>query len=292
MPPKSKTFKSKEPKTNSIESYLKTYVALIKEAGTEDLSELLTFIKNCDKKDRTKHNKLNAIISLDKHMPNEVSGDIAPLKKARDELQKAINKSVSENNLSERQSAVLDKVSMDDIYGVQKKLKECKGTSEKILENYILISLMIPPLRNDLQDVKVVRGEKLPRAKTNVILVPHSGAATLAIRDHKTTSRGGKPIMRELDAGLSDDIRAMVSDKRTHLFVDKYGKPYSDSAFSHRMSQMFDKLLGHKITSTILRKIYLTGKYGATKSVQREMKEDAEQMGHSVATQQTHYVAD
>lgn len=289
---KKKDAKGRMPKENSMATYLKVAIQTMKEAGTEDLDKVLKFVMDSDKKTRTKHNKLNAIISVAKHSPDTIDGDITAIKKARDKLQKEINDSVNDNNLNERQSAVLDKVTMKDIYDLKDKLESDKDKSGRDLENYVLLSLMIPPLRNDLQDVKISRGDKPPKGKINTIHVPSSGEVTLSIKDHKTTSRGGKPIVRTLDNALSDDIRQLVSDKRSHLFINKNGLPLSDSAFSHRFGDMMKKYTGHNITSTILRKIYLSDKYGDVKKKASEMKKDAQDMGHSVETQQKYYVAD
>ena len=284
--------KARAPKENSMSTYLKVAIQTMKDAGSDDLDKVLAHVMDSDKKTRTKHNKLNAIISVAKHNPDAVDGDVTAIKKARDKLQKEINDSVNDNNLNERQSTVLNNISMDDIYKLKDKLESDKDKSERNLENYVLLSLMIPPLRNDLQDVKIVRGEKAPKGKINTIHVPSTGKATLSIKDHKTTSRGGKPIIRELDDELSNAVRKLIDDKRTHLFVNKYGQPLSDSAFSHRMGDMFKKYTGHNITSTILRKIYLSDKYGDIKKKQTEMKKDAQDMGHTVETQQKYYVAD
>jgi hypothetical protein len=275
-------------KNNSVELYLTSYINLIKKAGSDNPKILLDYIKNANIKDRTKHNYLNAIVSLQKHNPDVITGDISALKEYRDTLQKSINESVKEDNITEKQREVMDKVSWKDILSLIDKLKDKKDSDHTALEEYILLSLMNPPLRNDLQEVRVAHNKK--DCHDNCVLVPKKGDVVLYIRDHKTTSRGGKPIIRELDNSLGRDVRQLVSDGRSHLFVDRSRKPYTSSAFTHMMNRIFKKHIGTPVSSTLLRKIYLTDKYSGYKKKAREMAEDAEQMGHSVATQQTNYV--
>jgi integrase len=276
-------------KSNSAELYLKSYIALIKKANTDDPQQLLNYIASQDLKDRTKHNYLNAIVSLHKHNPSLVKGDVAIIKKERDRLQREINKAVKADNITDKQRAVMDKIDWADIEALLEKLKKQKDDSKEALEDYILLALMNPPLRNDLQEVRVSHSRQ--DCKDNCILVPKAkGQTTLYIRDHKTTSRGGKPIIRKLDEGLARDVKELVADGRSHLFVDRKGQPFTSSAFTHKLNKLFLKHLQQPISSTLLRKLYLTSKYGDVKKRMNAMKADADQMGHSVQTQQTNYV--
>lgn len=278
-------------KDNSAELYLKSYIALVKKVGSDDPSAMKAYINNLPLKDRTKHNYYNAIVSLHKHYPHLVNGDISEIKTERDKLQKAINKAVKTDNITAKQREVMEKVDWADIETLMHKLKADKDSDKVALEEYVLLELMNPPLRNDLQEVRVSRLKA--DCKDNCIFLPKGkGAAVLYIRDHKTTSRGGKPIIRRLSDELGKDIRELVKDGRTHLFVDRAGLPFTSSAFTHKLNKLFTKHLNQPISSTLLRKLYLTSKYGDVKKRATEMKKDAEQMGHSVETQQTNYVGD
>jgi hypothetical protein len=281
-------------KKNSVEVYLTNLINLIKKSGSEDAEKIMKWVLDQDIKTRTKHNYLNSIVSVHKHRPDLVKGNVEKVKAERDKLQSEINNTVKENNLTDRQRAVMDEVSWSDIEAVRDKLNQQKDQSAKSLEDYVLISLMIPPLRNDLQEVRVSRNSR--DCKDNCILIPKrkGGGVTLYVRDHKTSSRGGKPIIRKLSPELSADVSKLASDGRSHLFVDRTGKPFTSSGFTHRLNAVFQKHLpngkGLKISSTLLRKMYLTDKYKEYKKVAKEMEKDAEQMGHSVGTQQAHYV--
>ena len=275
-------------KSNSLELYLSSFINLIKQAGSDDLDDILKYIENKQIKDRTKHNYLNAIVSIHKHNPSLIKGNIEPLKKMRDDLQKKINEAVKNDNITDKQRDAMDKVSWSDIENLFKKLEEKKGESKSAMEEHILLQLMNPPMRNDLQEIDIVKNKN--KCDGNCIYVPPKGKITLFIKDHKTTSRGGEPIIRVLDKTLSDDIRSLIKDGRKFLFVDRSGKGYTSSAFTHYFKRIFQKHLGVAMSSTILRKIYLSDKYGNYKKKVKEMEEDAVQMGHSVATQQNNYV--
>jgi site-specific recombinase XerC len=65
------------------------------------------------------------------------------------------------------------------------------------------------------------------------------------------------------------------------LFTSSTGKPISRNALTQLLSKTFEKYLGKKISTTLLRKIYMSSKYSDT---QKEMEKDAEILGHSKAT--------
>lgn len=283
-------------KQNSVELYLTNLISLMRKSGTEDAKGLMEYIMKQPTKLRTKHNYLNAIVSVAKHRPDLVKGDVSVVKKERDRLQSEINATVKESNVTDRQKEVMDRVKWQDVLDMIDQMRGDKDKSTKALEEYILVSLMNPPLRNDLQEIVVSNDPKCVKSKKrdNCLYVPKqkSKSATLMIRDHKTTSRGGEPIIRELDRELSEDVRKLVSDGRTYLFTDRSGKPFTSSSFTHHLNSVFQRKLGQKLSSTLLRKIYLTDKYKDYKKVKAQMEDDAKQMGHSVATQQEHYVAE
>jgi hypothetical protein len=275
-------------KSNSLELYLSSYINLIKQAGSDNLDKIIQYIEGKQIKDRTKHNYLNSIVSIHKHNPSLVKGNIDKVKLLRDNLQKKINEAVKEDNITDKQRVAMDKVNWGDIENLIKKLEDNKGESKGALEEHILLELMNPPMRNDLQEIDIVTKKK--DCDGNCIYIPPKGFVTLYIKDHKTTSRGGEPIIRELEKTLSDDVRKLVKDGRKFLFVDRSGKGYTSSAFTHYFKRIFQKHLGVAMSSTILRKIYLTSKYGSYKKKVKEMEQDAVQMGHSVETQQNNYV--
>jgi hypothetical protein len=63
---------------------------------------------------------------------------------------------------------------------------------------------------------------------------------------------------------------------------------------NNSLTRRLYKIFGRKIGSSMLRKLYLTDKYGdkmkQVEEILEEMKEDASAMGNSVATIQTNYI--
>ena len=272
----------------SKKQYITTYLFLIKKAKSEDIADILKFIKNSDVKETTKLNYLNSIIGLKKHDGKLVKGNTADIVLYRDILGTKVDKDRKKDNLNENQKKVFEKISGTDIEDVITKLEQDKNTDAKALEEYVLLKLMYPrPLRNDLADIKICKNKGMLKQQ-NCIYLPtkKDSKATISIVEHKTTSRGGDPIKREVDADLTNDIRKLTKN-RTYLFENGKGNPYSSSAFSHKLSNLFKKHLEIPFSSTMMRKLYHTSKY---KDTLDEMAEDGRQMGHSSNTIQKVYV--
>lgn len=288
------------PAISSQKQYISTYMSLIKKAKSEDIGTIFDFIKKSKVTDTTKLSYLNSIISLKKLDSSLVKGDLSQLKEYRDSLGLDVEKKREMNNTNERQSKALQKVSLEDLQNFVKELNDKKNESIKDLDRYILVKLMVTyPVRNDLQDISLTRSKKDLELPLNSLFVPNEKGknAILSIKEYKTAhSRSkqddsepeqNKDINITLDADISNDIRTLIEDKRTHLFVNQKGEPLSSSSFTHRLNKIFLDKFGVPISSTIIRKIYVTGKYAP---ILKEMEHDAAVMGHNIQTQQKIYV--
>ena len=71
------------------------------------------------------------------------------------------------------------------------------------------------------------------------------------------------------------------------LFKSSTGKALTRNALSQLLLKTTKKRMGKSISTTMLRKIYLSSKYG---KIQEEQAKDAEIMGHSVDTQNKVYI--
>jgi hypothetical protein len=275
----------------SRKQYIQTYLYLIKKSKSEKLDDIFDYIEKSDVKDTTKLNYLNSIIGLKKHDPKLVKGDLSNIIEFRDKLNYELMKRRDKDNMTEKQRSVIEKVTSQDIEEVISKLNEEKNTNPKALEEYILLKLMFPqPLRNDLMELKISRQKGLLKEFNSIYLPSKKNSqATISIVDHKTSHPGNRrPITKVLDVELTNDIKKMVKEgNREYLFENGKGKPYSSSAFSHKLNNMFKRLLGVSFSSTVLRKLYHTDKY---KDAEKEMKEDSKQMGHSVNTIRKNYI--
>lgn len=273
----------------SINQYIKTYNALVRNVGSHDIDKIFKFILDSNVKNNTKTSYLNSIISLKKHDNNLVGGDLSKIIELRDKLNVEIENDRAKNNITSKQSHVMETVTINDLHDFVNTLNANKYSSSKNLEDYILIALMVKyPLRNDLQDILIITNKKECKGcLVNYLYVPPKGEAILRLSQYKTAKTNGD-ITINVDADLSSDIRKLLKiDGRKFLFVDKHGNPLTSSNFTHRLNRIFTNQFGLPISSTLIRKIYLTGKY---KNVLEDMRDDAHIMGHSMATQQASYI--
>ena len=267
-------------------TYIQSYLSMVKNAGTEDPIDLMNYILNKDAKDTTKANNLNTIIALAKS--GDIVAHVTDLKSKRDELQKSIRKNSLDDNMGKYREK-LERVHIEDIDQLLSRLTVRRNDSSDSLEDYVLLSLMWPaPLRNDLQEISLCTNYR-NRGKENCIYLPKNQQkqAELRINEHKTTSRGGKPIVKILNDEQTEAIRKLFSDGRQYLFSNSQGQAMSSASFSNKLSKLFKDALGVPLTSTAMRKIYLTGKY---RGIRQKMKSDSLRMGHSMKTQQASYI--
>lgn len=275
---------------NSKRQYAQTYLSLINKAGSEKVDDIYKYIVESKVKDATKLSYLNSIISLKKIDDDLVKGDLKDIVEMRDKLNLKIEKDREEKNLTERQEEAMDKIKLQDLKDFVTELEGKKGDSVKCLEDYILVFLMVNfPLRNDLQEIALTSYKTQLKKPLNILYVPKSGGCILSLKEFKTSRKEGELILT-LPPEISDDIRKLIrlDPSRKYLFVNRNGEPLSSSSFTHRLNAIFKKRFGVPISSTIIRKIYLTGKYG---NVLEEMKKDAKVMGHSTQTAQKVYIS-
>ena len=174
---------------------------------------------------------------------------------------------------------------MKDVLKALDKMRENKNKSTKNLEEYIILALMVPPLRNDLMEIEVVT-RKCDLKNKNAVYIPRKKNAVgiLRISEHKASDRSGDgPIERHLDSELTNDIKEFL--KRSHhasniLFVDREGKPFTTSSFTHKLQRLFKKILGVPFSSCVLRKLFWTDKREEIEPI----LDEAHKMGHSIGT--------
>jgi hypothetical protein len=177
---------------------------------------------------------------------------------------------------------------------VLKMKNENNTSSDKfdLIKQHLVLNLyyLIPPLRNDYVGCMVV--ETLPffidTTKNYIIL----SQKKLLLNRYKTQKHyGNKEI--ELSDQLLDIVKEyMVTRTRLYselinnneLLLTKYLKPMNQV----NLTQFLNKIFKKKVSSTMLRKSYISSKYESEHSV-NQMEADARTMGHSVGTQQSTY---
>jgi integrase len=269
------------------QAYRQQYNNLKRSANSQDPSLLLQFILNKEAKVSTKTNNLNSIISLMKAGEIDSKG-IEELREARDKLQEEVKRAVAKDNLGKYRAKVAN-IHIEDLDRLLELLYIHRNDDTASKEDYLLFSLMWPqPLRNDLQDITLCSNYK-NRSQTNCLYLPKdkSKNGELRINEHKTTSRGGEPIVRPLNKFQTTSARELFADGRTYLFQTRSGQPLSSSGMSNKINALTNKWLKVPLTSTALRKIYYSGKY---RKLMNEMRDDAKQLGHSIEVAQSHYL--
>lgn len=279
------------PSENSIQQYENVFNFLIRKAnGSKKLSDIYEVIKNADVKPTTRMHYLNTVIAINNLMPFPASDDkaFAIIVKDRDKLLSSIQETRKIDNYSDRQRAVADSVSQQDILQALANLYEERNNSKADLANYLLLKISSEtPLRNDLAKLRITRDrDQVKNLAENWALVTPS-KVTLFINRHKTSATNGSIIL-EMSPDVSRDINRLVqAGASKYLFTNNRNEPYSSSAFTHKMNRLTKEQLGVPFGSLMFRKLYLSDKYG---SVTKEMERDAKVMGNSVRAQKEFYI--
>lgn len=188
---------------------------------------------------------------------------------------------------------------MDEINDVIKEMKN-EIDSKKLFNNditskeralvqmYVMINILTQyPFRNDLAGMKYIKKKQynnlsLDDKKKNNYLLQDGNKYYFILNQYKTQAKyGEKKILIEKN-NLPSLLRKYIPMLQNEfLFTSSTGKPISRNALTQLLSKTFEKYLGKKISTTLLRKIYMSSKYSDT---QKEMEKDAEILGHSKAT--------
>jgi integrase len=274
---------------NSQKYYENTYNMLIKKSGSENIEDIINFIKNSDVKISTKRNYLNSIISLNKYGKINID-NIDFIKTYRDGISDVINKKIQHGeNLNENQKSAMEELKQEDVFELVEELNKNKNKSDKHFNDYIFIALILEThLRNDIGNLEIINDKKKVKPTRNYIYVTRNNPVELIINEYKT-SRTYEPIIITLSEDLGNDIKAYLRlyKNKDYLFSNRKGNPLSSSEMTHRINNIFKRKFNNNISTTILRKFYLTNKY---KDVINEMEQDAKNMGHSTDTQKTYYI--
>jgi hypothetical protein len=157
---------------------------------------------------------------------------------------------------------------------------------------YVILSLYtdIQPRRNqDYMDMYVVSVEPTDTTKNYYVVSDQR----FVFNKYKTYKKWGKQVVNvpnSPEAPLADTLAIFLKHhplnkgkmtKKTEfkLLVKQDGSPLNSV---NSITRILNRIFGKKIGSSMLRHIFLTGKYGEEKN---EMAEDAKAMGHSVAQQ-------
>ena len=188
--------------------------------------------------------------------------------------------------------------------GYQMDIKD-KGYSQKcvplkkksdlyLIQKYLVcgLYLLIPPRRNVYAGVKMISAadyKKVPDdSKDNYLVVVNRNKKYFQFNNYKTVKTHGKQKV-DVPKALNTIINLWrCYNKTEHLLLNSRGSVMTENAMTKFIQKTFAKTK-KKISSTMIRHIYLTEKYGDQIPLS-EKEDDAVAMGHSVDTQQGTYV--
>jgi len=174
-----------------------------------------------------------------------------------------------------------------------KKKEDLSAKDKALLQVYIIFNIYTRiPLRNDISGMSVINKRaynKLSESekKENNYLVINKNKMFFVLNKFKTSSK-----YEELTIDIPKDLEKLLRlyiriNGMGVLFKSSTGKPLSRNALSQLLIKTSKKYMDKSISTTMLRKIYLSSKYS---KVKEEMEKDAAVMGHSVGVQQAVYV--
>lgn len=243
----------------------------------------------------TQRNILNAIIvfllAIDKEHEME---DII---KAYSDTRDALNERYVEENksgvISDKQKPNFASVSeIDEMLGKLKDevapfKKKDRLTQKEIsqLRAYVIFSMLqkLPPTRNDMAGMKVINQstyKKLTQEdkETRNYLVNQPKNMRFVYNVYKTSAHYGENIVE-----VPDDLKPIL-----RMYMRLMGIKNGDvmfemtrNAVSQLLTKQSQRLIGKKISSTMMRKIYLSSKYA---DVNKEKEKDAKGMMHAQVT--------
>ena len=184
--------------------------------------------------------------------------------------------------------------------GYTQKSKEFRKGKEKrhqeLIQKYLVASLYLlhPPRRNSYANMKIISNSafnKLPNGEkddNNYLVVVSRNNKFFSFGDYKTKKQYGVQKIT-VDKGLNSVLNLWTNfNESEHLLLDSRGNKMTTNGLTKFLYKVFEPT-GKKISSTMIRHIVLTDKYG-DESGYKEKLETAKAMGHSVEEQQKTYV--
>lgn len=235
------------------------------------------------------------------------------------ELLKAIKRKADEEMATNTKTEAQQEnwLSWDEVESKMKQLAKTAGedgrsvsSMNKLIDALVLgLYVYMKPRRNkDYIDMIVVEDENtLPPGVEDVNLLSLKGR-TFIFKNYKTASTYGEQrfpihddlmtlIMRYLNArGVMSQIQPQQIKRGKKIsivqpttavpfLVQANNKPFNQNGITRILNRIF----GGRVGSSMLRHIYLTGKYG---TLLEEQKKDAEAMAHSINTQKDYIKTD
>jgi len=289
-------------KTNTVKQYVNNLNKLKKIFDSDDYDFLdkpeNVMDKLSDLHYLSQRNMLNSIIVLLSALNHDQKYDdlMEEYGKKRDELNDKYSDEQKSGIISDKQSKnfatiedvfeMINKMS-DDLKSIKKKNKDDITKKEnQLLQAFTLFNIYARmPFRNDVAGMEAINQaayKKLSdseKKENNYLVVPSKGNLYFVLNKYKTSKK-----YEELDLPIEDKtLRKILRyylkiNGMGILFKTSTGKPLTRIELSKTLIKYSQKYMNKSISTTLLRKIYLSSKYG---NMKKELEKDNKVMGHS-----------
>ena len=265
----------------------------------KNIEKIITLLS--EMKITTRKNYLAAVIVA-------LTTDKDTYEEALKEYRKYLDIIVKEYNTQMKSQTKSDKqeenwVSMDElkdvVAGYKKQIRKLDLTNKELWSNkeynlyqQYLIGLLyteLPPVRLDYSNMFVIHErdyKKLKEKDKNFLVLVSRNKKYFSLGSYKTEDKYGVHII-EIPPVINTTINKFLQHNDSGYFLTNTQRNVlSDNGLTKMLNRVFADT-GKKISSTMIRHIYLSEKYDAR---QDEMEKDSKAMLHSVATQQNIYV--
>jgi hypothetical protein len=292
---------------NLSDPSVKLYIRQLTTLNNNESFKNLNFLKKVDDildklknyKENTKKSYLSAIEAvLSLFKKNKLYETYKKLldEKIKDYKEKDKNEINEEENKNWVSSEEIQEIKENLLKGISNKKNITSSEWNKLLRAF-LISLYtdLPPRRNqDYLLCFIVRKEK--KGLNNDVNYLILNEDKFVFNKFKTSKSSGK---QEINFKDNENFKSILNLYLSHhpllkstkgmvpLLVDDKGVPPSSPNW---ITRILNKTFKKKVGSSMLRKIYLTTKYGDELDKLKEMRNDSIKMGNSVGTQQAVYI--
>jgi len=160
----------------------------------------------------------------------------------------------------------------------------------KVLQQFVIASLYLldnEPRRNIYASMKIITEQKDIKEDGNYLFVKGRNKKYFIINQQKSKKFRGKTQNILVNSKLNKVLNIWLKyNKSGNLLLDSLGKQMNANQLTKALNVIFEGT-GAKISSSMLRKIWLSDTYGETLT---KMEESAARMGHSTGTAALHYI--
>ncbi len=306
----------KKNKPNASETSINTYIANLKIlhnliVGNKEIKNL-DFLKDYDKvlevlnkkANTTLKNYLVAVvvaIQKDKKFESVIEKYNSKIK----ELQGEVMDNYEDQKKSQSQNS--NWVEYPEILKLLKQLKKDtkpyleadpnKLTNKQkiLIQQYLLLYLYsgvaFPVLRNDFADMKVLSKDIKTDPDKNYLIL-NKNTSLFKLNEYKTKKYNGEQIIKFSDKVLKKLIQDWldITNSEYLLINVKDKSPMSANGITKNLNSLFETYKNKKVSSSLLRSIYISHKYNNTNMTLKEKKKLGEEMLHSKKTAETVYM--